>query len=59
MIGRDDTVLEIRNRLETERLITVLGTGGIGKTTVGLAVGHSALADFSDAVFFVDLGGER
>jgi len=55
MIGRDDTILEIRNRLETERLITVLGTGGIGKTTVGLAVGHSALADFSGAVFFVDL----
>jgi predicted ATPase len=59
VIGRDDTVLEIRNRLETERLITVLGTGGIGKTTVGLAVGHSALADFSDAVFFVDLSVVR
>jgi predicted ATPase/DNA-binding winged helix-turn-helix (wHTH) protein len=59
MIGRDDTVLEIRNRLETERLITILGTGGIGKTTVGLAVGHSALAEFSGAVFFVDLSMVR
>jgi len=38
-----------------QRLITILGAGGIGKTTVALAVGHAALADFSDAVFFVDL----
>jgi predicted ATPase/DNA-binding winged helix-turn-helix (wHTH) protein len=59
MIGRDDIILEIRNRLETERLITVLGTGGIGKTTVGVAVGHSALAEFSGAVFFVDLSVVR
>jgi predicted ATPase/DNA-binding winged helix-turn-helix (wHTH) protein len=55
MIGRNDAVLEIRARLRTERLITILGAGGIGKTTVALAVGHAALADFGDAVFFVDL----
>jgi predicted ATPase/DNA-binding winged helix-turn-helix (wHTH) protein len=55
MIGRDDVVLQIRTRLQTERLITILGAGGIGKTTVALAVGHAASADFSDAVFFIDL----
>src|SRR5229473_5874012 len=55
MVGRDDVVLEIRARLQTERLIAILGTGGIGKTTVALAVGHSVLAHFSGAVFFVDL----
>ncbi|MEH2564996.1 ATP-binding protein [Bradyrhizobium sp. AZCC 2289] len=55
MIGRDDAVLEIGSRLRTERFITILGVGGIGKTTVALAVGHAALADFGDAVFFVDL----
>ena len=55
MIGRDDAVLEIGARLRTERFITILGAGGIGKTTVALAVGHAALADFGDAVFFVDL----
>ena len=38
-----------------QRLITILGAGGIGKTTVALAVGHGALADFSGAAFFVDL----
>jgi predicted ATPase/DNA-binding winged helix-turn-helix (wHTH) protein len=59
MIGRDDIVLELRARLQMERLITILGAGGIGKTTVALAVGHAALADFGDAVFFVDLSTVR
>src|SRR3954468_8140101 len=56
MVGRNDVVREIQGLLQTEqRLITVLGAGGIGKTTVALAVGHGALADFSGAAFFVDL----
>ena len=59
MVGREDVVLEIQARLQTERLITILGAGGMGKTTVALAVGHSALAHFSGAVFFVDLSTVR
>jgi predicted ATPase/DNA-binding winged helix-turn-helix (wHTH) protein len=59
MVGRDDVVLEIQGRLQTERLITIQGAGGIGKTTVALAVGHSVLAHFSGAVFFVDLSTVR
>jgi predicted ATPase/DNA-binding winged helix-turn-helix (wHTH) protein len=56
MVGRNDVVLEIQGLLQTEqRLITILGAGGIGKTTVALSVGHGALADFSGAAFFVDL----
>jgi predicted ATPase/DNA-binding winged helix-turn-helix (wHTH) protein len=56
MVGRNNAVLEIQRLLQTEqRLITILGAGGIGKTTVALSVGHRALADFSGAVFFVDL----
>jgi predicted ATPase/DNA-binding winged helix-turn-helix (wHTH) protein len=58
MVGRDNVVREIQGRLQTEqRLITILGAGGIGKTTVALAVGHAALTDFSGAAFFVDLSG--
>jgi predicted ATPase/DNA-binding winged helix-turn-helix (wHTH) protein len=56
MVGRENVVLEIQEWLQTEqRLITILGAGGIGKTTVALSVGHGALADFSGAIFFVDL----
>jgi predicted ATPase/DNA-binding winged helix-turn-helix (wHTH) protein len=62
MVGRDDVVLEIQGLLQTEqRLITILGAGGIGKTTVALSVGHGASADFAGAAFFVDLStvGDR
>lgn len=55
MIGRDGDVLEIQSLLRTERLITILGTGGIGKTTVALAVGHA----LSEAVYSVDLSTVR
>ena len=56
MVGRNNVVREIQGLLKTEhRLITILGAGGIGKTTVALSVGHGALADFSGAAFFVDL----
>jgi predicted ATPase/DNA-binding winged helix-turn-helix (wHTH) protein len=56
MVGRNNVVLEILGLLRTEqRLITILGAGGIGKTTVALSVGHRALADFSGAALFVDL----
>ncbi|MGY4480185.1 ATP-binding protein [Bradyrhizobium sp. USDA 3364] len=56
MVGRNNVVLEIQRLLQTEhRLITILGAGGIGKTTVALSVAHGALADFRGSVFFVDL----
>jgi predicted ATPase/DNA-binding winged helix-turn-helix (wHTH) protein len=56
MVGRENVVLEIQGLLRTEqRLITILGAGGIGKTTVALSVGHGALAEFSGAAFLVDL----
>ena len=55
MVGRDAVVSQIRSRLGAERLITILGTGGIGKTMVALAVGHKASDDFPGAVVFADL----
>ena len=56
MVGRNDVVREVQGLLQAgQRLITILGAGGIGKTTVALSVGHGALADFSGAAFLVDL----
>ena len=56
MVGRENVVREIQGWLQTDqRLITILGAGGMGKTTVALAVGHGALANFAGAAFFVDL----
>ena len=38
VIGRDENIDEITNRLSRQRFTTVVGPGGIGKTTVALAV---------------------
>lgn len=55
MVGRDDTVQKLAQELATHRLVTVVGAGGIGKTTVASAVGY-ALSSRFDLVAFVDLG---
>ena len=56
MRGRDDTVRLISEKLLTERFVTIVGHGGMGKTTVALSVAHAQLAEFGGAVCFADLG---
>jgi predicted ATPase/DNA-binding winged helix-turn-helix (wHTH) protein len=55
MVGRDTVVELVAAQLSRQRFVTILGPGGIGKTTVAVSVGHALAADF-DAVCFVDLG---
>ena len=55
MIGRETVVSEVRDKLRDERFITLLGPGGIGKTTIALAVGRAAAEEFGGKVHFVDL----
>ncbi len=45
MIGRDDAVAALVARLSRERLVTIVGAGGIGKTTVALAVAERMMAE--------------
>nr|WP_249815096.1 MULTISPECIES: winged helix-turn-helix domain-containing protein [unclassified Bradyrhizobium] len=56
MIGRDDAVEKISAELSLHRFVTIVGPGGIGKTSVALAVAHGQLAGFDGQVSFVDLG---
>ena len=41
MVGRDDDVLRLSTQLIATRFVTIVGTGGVGKTTVAVAVGTS------------------
>jgi predicted ATPase/DNA-binding winged helix-turn-helix (wHTH) protein len=56
MVGRDQIVREILEQLKTERFVTIVGPGGIGKTTVAVSAGHELLAEFAGTVHFFDLG---
>jgi DNA-binding winged helix-turn-helix (wHTH) protein len=55
MLGRDQAVRQLRTKLTTCRFVSIVGPGGVGKTTAAIAIAHTLLADFGGAVFFVDL----
>ncbi|RXH24142.1 hypothetical protein XH99_29095 [Bradyrhizobium nanningense] len=55
MIGRDETVKTVFAEVASRRFVSIVGPGGVGKTTVALAVTHAMASDFGDAVCFVDL----
>lgn len=61
IIGRDGEIAELTHLLlrSSQRLITLIGVGGIGKTRLATAVAHTVLAGlenpFQDGIFFVSL----
>lgn len=55
MIGRETAISKVSDKLRDERFVTLLGPGGIGKTTIALAVGRAAVEEFGGEVYFVDL----
>jgi predicted ATPase/DNA-binding winged helix-turn-helix (wHTH) protein len=56
MVDREDDTRAILELLARHRFVTVHGAGGIGKTTVALAVATQLLAPFREQVCFLDLG---
>lgn len=56
IVGREDDVALLSQQLFTHRFVTIVGAGGIGKTTVAVEVGHAVADSFAGAVQFVDLG---
>ena len=55
LVGRADTVSQLVERLPRQRLLTIVGPGGIGKTSVALAVAEQVIADYEDGVWLIDL----
>lgn len=54
-IGRRDLVRGIADMLRRERILTLTGPGGTGKTRLSLQVGAEVSGDFPNGVFFVPL----
>ncbi|NEU97118.1 winged helix-turn-helix domain-containing protein [Bradyrhizobium uaiense] len=55
MVGRDEDVLLISKHLIAARFVSIVGAGGVGKTTVAIAVGHHLIEAFKGEVLVVDL----
>ena len=55
MVDREDDLQNLSTRLHTARFVTIVGSGGVGKTTVAVAVGHQLTEAFAGALLFVDL----
>ncbi|MET0222477.1 MAG: winged helix-turn-helix domain-containing protein, partial [Tardiphaga sp.] len=55
IVGRDGVVKTLVAQLLARRFVSVVGPGGIGKTTVSLAVAHAVSGEFADPVAFIDL----
>jgi len=55
LIGRDADVEELAEIVVANRLVTLFGIGGIGKTRVAVAAARTLAQQFPDGVCFVDL----
>ncbi|MBB6351012.1 BTAD domain-containing putative transcriptional regulator [Nonomuraea muscovyensis] len=55
LIGRDDELAETRALLENARLVTLTGSGGVGKTRLALEIAARAAEAYADGVWLVEL----
>ncbi|MCP2336057.1 helix-turn-helix transcriptional regulator [Actinomadura rupiterrae] len=58
-VGRRDEVARLTALLGTERLVTVVGPGGVGKTRVAVRAAAGAERDFGGCLAFLELSGMR
>lgn len=59
LVGRDDSMASLLSRLDHHRLVTITGTGGIGKTSLALAAANREATGGRDGVYFVDFSPLR
>ncbi len=55
VVGRDGVISRLAQQLVRRRFLTIVGPGGIGKTTVAVAVADVVRASYSDGAWYVEL----
>src|ERR1700758_1785326 len=54
-VGRGPQLAEVRELLAHNRLVTLTGAGGVGKTRLAVEVANELAADYAEGVWYVDL----
>ena len=54
-IGREREIAEVAAQVRAERLVSLVGAPGVGKTRLGLQVAAGLLDDFPDGVWLIEL----
>jgi predicted ATPase/class 3 adenylate cyclase len=55
LVGRDRELAEVRALLDSSRLLTLTGPGGIGKTRLAIQAAAEVAEDFPDGIFLAEL----
>jgi class 3 adenylate cyclase len=56
-VGRDRELDDLSRRLRDQRLVTLIGVGGTGKTRLAVEVGSATADEYPDGVWVAELGG--
>jgi predicted ATPase/DNA-binding SARP family transcriptional activator len=59
LVGRDQELRELAKLVELHRLVTVVGPGGAGKTSVAVELARRLVGGHADGVWLVELAGLR
>lgn len=57
-IGREREIIEVKRLVLDNRLVTLTGAGGVGKTRLALQAAAQLLDEFNDGVWFVEFASE-
>ena len=58
-VGREDELVQVRTLLDSARIVTLTGVGGVGKTRLALEVAAAVQPKFRDGVWLVELAQVR
>jgi predicted ATPase/DNA-binding winged helix-turn-helix (wHTH) protein len=56
LVGRAETLQSLKRKLTDDRLVSIVGPPGVGKTSIALGLAETMLPQFQHGVWLVDLG---